>query len=174
MPRVVSYAARLLIGPDGATGVFTVEGPAGKSYGVKVAELAGIPLQITERAARLLHQHELSAAPSIKPEYTQVSQLSLFEKEDESVRGTLFHPVKSPINIEEHDKFKNKMMFKEIVYDASPFNREMFPLHWGVMETFDLNICKMAITGNYKDYLHLYTQHLSKDEIEEISQKIIL
>lgn len=42
-------------------------------------------------------------------------------------------------SFEEHDKFKNKMMFKEIVYDASPFNREMFPLHWGVMETFDLN-----------------------------------
>jgi hypothetical protein len=42
-------------------------------------------------------------------------------------------------SIAEHDKFKGKMVFKEIVYDASPFNKEMFPLHWGVMETFDLN-----------------------------------
>ena len=42
-------------------------------------------------------------------------------------------------SIEEHDKFKGKMIFKEIVYEASPFNKDMFPLHWGVMETFDLN-----------------------------------
>lgn len=41
-------------------------------------------------------------------------------------------------SIEEHDKFKGKFLHKEIVYDNTPFTAEMFPLHWGVMRTFDL------------------------------------
>lgn len=35
-----------------------VTGPAGKSYGVKVAELAGLPITITKRAAELLVKYE--------------------------------------------------------------------------------------------------------------------
>jgi len=39
------------------------------------------------------------------------------------------------------------------------------------MDTFDLNICKMVIVGDFEGNLNLYTQHLSKDEIEEIRNK---
>jgi DNA mismatch repair protein MutS len=63
-------------------------GAAGKSYGIKVAELAGVPIKITQRAEILLKRHELasvSQAKFDKPATAVVKQpqMSLFEAEDE-------------------------------------------------------------------------------------------
>lgn len=43
-------------------------GPAGQSYGIQVAELAGLPRSITDRAKKLLTQIEGESASSKKPE----------------------------------------------------------------------------------------------------------
>jgi DNA mismatch repair protein MutS len=61
-----------------------MSGAAGHSYGVKVAELAGIPTSITQRAESLLRQFE--AAPK--------AQMSLFDNEDESNKQVLIDEVK--------------------------------------------------------------------------------
>lgn len=62
-------------------------GPAGQSYGVQVAELAGLPKSITERAKLLLH--DLENKKSVKvvekvvektPTVKATNQLSLFDK----------------------------------------------------------------------------------------------
>jgi DNA mismatch repair protein MutS len=78
-------------------------GPAGKSYGVQVAELAGVPADITKRAAQLLKVHEadgsgtvaaqaevkdMKALPVVK------SQMSLFDREEEEKKQKLIDDVK--------------------------------------------------------------------------------
>ena len=76
-------------------------GPAGKSYGVQVAELAGIPNEITKRAAELLHAREsLESATTTQeqparalPQVVQ-AQMSLFEKDEELKRQKLIDDVK--------------------------------------------------------------------------------
>lgn len=77
-------------------------GPAGQSYGVKVAELAGIPKEITLRAETLLSSVEKNQPTSLRAEASvvisaQVSktqQMSLFDKEEEAKRHSLFEEVK--------------------------------------------------------------------------------
>lgn len=73
-------------------------GAAGKSYGVQVAELAGVPKEITLRAESLLRGRELAAnaalPPSQKDDAIKAGQMSLFEKEDESKRHMLAEEVK--------------------------------------------------------------------------------
>lgn len=81
-----------------------MSGPAGQSYGVKVAELAGIPTEITKRAESLLKK--LEAAPKADAQapikipqndsviVTKQTQMSLFEKEDESKKQILIDEVK--------------------------------------------------------------------------------
>ena len=49
------------------------EGPAGQSYGIQVAQLAGLPLTITERAKILLHQIE---STSVKPSLAAKNRIS--------------------------------------------------------------------------------------------------
>lgn len=79
-----------------------VPGAAGKSYGVQVAELAGVPKEITERAESLLRGRETSAAPvsagtTAPVEMAapiKVGQMSLFEKEDETKRNMLAEEIK--------------------------------------------------------------------------------
>ncbi|MBY0553477.1 DNA mismatch repair protein MutS [bacterium] len=81
-----------------------MSGPAGQSYGVKVAELAGIPTEITKRAESLLRNLEAAPkadtqAPIKLPQndsviVTKQAQMSLFEKEDESKKQILIDEVK--------------------------------------------------------------------------------
>ena len=54
------------------------DGAVGQSYGVKVAELAGLPKEIILRAADLLKQLEVSN-PGVKQPDAKINQLSLFE-----------------------------------------------------------------------------------------------
>jgi DNA mismatch repair protein MutS len=72
-------------------------GPAGKSYGVQVAELAGVPSEVTKRAEQLLKLHE-GQAPRVHTEakvlpVTQ-NQMSLFEKDEELKKQKLIEDVK--------------------------------------------------------------------------------
>ena len=62
-------------------------GPAQKSYGIHVARLAGVPTQVTRRAAEILQQHELSSSS-----INSSSQLSLLEIQEDEPRVTA-HPV---------------------------------------------------------------------------------
>lgn len=62
-------------------------GPAGQSYGVQVAELAGLPKSITERAKLLLHDLENKKSVKVIEEVIEkapatkaTNQLSLFDK----------------------------------------------------------------------------------------------
>ncbi len=57
-------------------------GPAGKSYGVKVAELAGIPKKVTDRAHVLLKAHEtgLELKKEVSRTSEQISQISSSNK----------------------------------------------------------------------------------------------
>lgn len=86
-----------------------MSGAAGKSYGIKVAELAGVPIKITQRAEILLKRHELSAVSSpaastevvaAKAETKQVvatvkpPQMSLFEAEDEVKKQKLIEELR--------------------------------------------------------------------------------
>lgn len=73
-------------------------GPAGKSYGVQVAELAGVPTEITHRAAQLLKVHEGQEIKTTVLE-TKIlpvvsNQMSLFESEEESKKQKLIEDVK--------------------------------------------------------------------------------
>lgn len=61
-------------------------GPAGNSYGVKVAQLAGIPQEITLRAESLLSSLEIENSGR---KIQTVTQMSLFEKSDE-MRNRIF------------------------------------------------------------------------------------
>jgi DNA mismatch repair protein MutS len=79
------------------------EGAAGQSYGVKVAELAGIPVDVTARAHELLvklesaqHQRKQAEAitPVVKPSSLQVSQMSLFDEEDRKQKEFLLEELK--------------------------------------------------------------------------------
>ncbi len=76
-------------------------GSVNKSYGIQVARLAGLPGQITERAAQILHQLEggksASGGPSLKaPAYSSPKvevepgmQLALFQKAPDWVQGRI-------------------------------------------------------------------------------------
>lgn len=77
-------------------------GPAGKSYGVKVAELAGIPKEITLRAELLLANVEqpqnpvaLREAVKTPPKSDVKQQMSLFDKEEETKKSVLMEEVRT-------------------------------------------------------------------------------
>jgi DNA mismatch repair protein MutS len=83
-------------------------GSAGKSYGIKVAELAGVPTKITQRAELLLKSHELGAisnsasfAAALIPKLDKpvvppikAPQMSLFEAEDEVKKQKLIEELR--------------------------------------------------------------------------------
>lgn len=70
-------------------------GPAGKSYGVKVAELAGIPKEITSRAESLLFKLEnVKVETTSEPIRAQQLQMSLFDKEIEAQKQLLIDEVR--------------------------------------------------------------------------------
>ncbi|MET3576429.1 DNA mismatch repair protein MutS [Bhargavaea ullalensis] len=54
------------------------EGPADKSYGIHVAELAGLPETVIRRAEGLLREFESSSAAGGRPDSPESDQLSLF------------------------------------------------------------------------------------------------
>ncbi len=66
-------------------------GPSGNSYGVKVAELAGIPKEITMRAEALLYKLENA---KIESKVVVQSQMSLFEKVDDAQKQILIEELK--------------------------------------------------------------------------------
>jgi DNA mismatch repair protein MutS len=76
----------------------TIEsGPADRSYGIEVARLAGIPLNVTSRAREILKKHEenehqlsdnLTVRSKRKPRII-VNQLPLFTAMEEELRGSL-------------------------------------------------------------------------------------
>ena len=68
-----------------------MSGPAGHSYGVKVAELAGIPKEITIRAASLLKNLE---GAKVDNKVLVKAQMSLFDKEDHSKSQMLIDELK--------------------------------------------------------------------------------
>jgi DNA mismatch repair protein MutS len=76
------------------------QGPAGNSYGVKVAELAGIPVEITKRAESLLRQFETAPKSDSSLVTDQLAkgsslfQMSLFDKADDSKKQNLIDEVK--------------------------------------------------------------------------------
>jgi DNA mismatch repair protein MutS len=84
-------------------------GPAGKSYGVQVAELAGVPAEVTRRAEQLLKLHEgqaprTSQTHAATENLTQLepakvlpvvtNQMSLFERDEELKKQKLIEDVK--------------------------------------------------------------------------------
>jgi DNA mismatch repair protein MutS len=54
-------------------------GRADRSYGIEVARLAGLPLDVIERAREVLHMHEGAVAGEIKQPETGPVQIQLFE-----------------------------------------------------------------------------------------------
>jgi DNA mismatch repair protein MutS len=60
-----------------------VPGGADRSYGIHVAQLAGLPKPVIHRSQEILEQLEEEArAPGVKPRTVQVRQLPLFEVGD--------------------------------------------------------------------------------------------
>ena len=70
-------------------------GGAGKSYGIHVADLAGIPKDIIDRAKDLLQSFEKSTDPN-KNHFESSKQLSLIPSENHEIKRLL-----SKINIHE-------------------------------------------------------------------------
>ena len=66
-------------------------GAAGKSYGVQVAQLAGIPTEITRRAEALLGKLELSKSPTVA---VSKDQLSLFDVQQSEDRERLMQELR--------------------------------------------------------------------------------
>lgn len=123
-PQIKNAHMKVLDQPGGQIEFLHVltPGPAGKSYGVQVAELAGVPRQITERAEALLKTFEggqSSPHPALPPARQspvssagngadagadatlagrrgpiKTGQMSLFEKEEEAKRHILVEEVK--------------------------------------------------------------------------------
>ena len=72
-----------------------LNGAAGKSYGVKVAQLAGIPLEITARAEALLDKLEISKEATLKVKAeTAKNQLSLFDQVENPQKQLLMNELK--------------------------------------------------------------------------------
>jgi DNA mismatch repair protein MutS len=55
-----------------------VPGGADRSYGIHVAQLAGIPRPVISRASEILHQLEQTSGSAVKIENTPVLQMELF------------------------------------------------------------------------------------------------
>jgi DNA mismatch repair protein MutS len=55
-----------------------VPGGADRSYGIHVAQLAGVPRPVISRASEILHQLEQSSGSTLKIESSTVQQMALF------------------------------------------------------------------------------------------------
>ncbi len=55
-----------------------VPGGADRSYGIHVAQMAGIPRPVISRASEILHQLEQSSGSAVKIEASEVQQMALF------------------------------------------------------------------------------------------------
>lgn len=75
------------------------EGPAHKSYGIQVAKLAGIPVEITKRAAEILKKIE-----NTDRDLASRGQLSLFEAVSETSESSSFEPAVEESKTGEIDK----------------------------------------------------------------------
>ena len=70
-------------------------GSAGQSYGVQVAELAGLPKAVTQRATELLAKLEdVKVAPMAAPTKVIQNQMSLFDVEDKQRKDFLMDELK--------------------------------------------------------------------------------
>lgn len=88
------------------------KGPAGRSYGVQVADLAGLPKSITQRAQSLLVRYEAGetglkssdssvnqqpsvvAVSAVVPQTNSQAQMSLFDQEEETKKRQLIDELK--------------------------------------------------------------------------------
>lgn len=71
------------------------KGSAGNSYGIKVAELAGLPVDVTKRAQELLLSTEAAnSKKQIAEVATVVSQMSLFEQHESEKKDLLLAELK--------------------------------------------------------------------------------
>lgn len=64
------------------------EGPADKSYGIHVAQLAKLPLDLIQRAEQILREFETNATPIVKENRKQFEQLSMFEEQHDEGRSS--------------------------------------------------------------------------------------
>lgn len=62
-----------------------VKGPAGKSYGIQVADLAGLPKAITQRAKVLLNKIESSSEAELVKRPNEFQQLSLLDSNQDKL-----------------------------------------------------------------------------------------
>lgn len=69
-----------------------MRGSAGMSYGIKVAELAGLPTEVTKRAQQLLSEVEaVKKSPQVAP---TVNQMSLFDRHESEKKELLLNELK--------------------------------------------------------------------------------
>ncbi|NSW51389.1 MAG: DNA mismatch repair protein MutS [Anaerolineae bacterium] len=88
-----------------------VAGAADRSYGVHVAQLAGLPRPVIQRASEILTQLEASSGSAVRIEETQVHQLALFPEtnpllqELESMDINTLSPIEALNKLYEWQKF---------------------------------------------------------------------
>ncbi|MBB5356113.1 MULTISPECIES: DNA mismatch repair protein MutS [Anoxybacillus] len=73
------------------------EGPADKSYGIHVAQLAKLPLDLIRRAEQILLEFESNSTPIIKEKKEKFEQLSMFEEQHDKVRSDISKKEKEVI-----------------------------------------------------------------------------
>ncbi|CUA80354.1 DNA mismatch repair protein MutS [Anoxybacillus suryakundensis] len=73
------------------------EGPADKSYGIHVAHLAKLPLDLIQRAEQILFEFESNSTPIIKDKKEKFEQLSMFEERHDKVRSDISKKEKEVI-----------------------------------------------------------------------------
>ncbi|NMA95329.1 MAG: DNA mismatch repair protein MutS, partial [Clostridiales bacterium] len=66
-----------------------VKGRADKSFGIQVAQLAGLPMPVVERAKDILDELERGNAHNIEPQTSEAQQISLFNSTPSKVEQIL-------------------------------------------------------------------------------------
>jgi len=79
LPHLKNLRAAVKESPQGIVFLHSIEeGPANKSYGIDVARLAGLPLQVIQRARQVLRQHERSERQNVAVETEAPLQMTMF------------------------------------------------------------------------------------------------
>jgi DNA mismatch repair protein MutS len=79
LPRLKNLRVVVKENPSGIVFLHSIEpGAANKSYGIEVAKLAGLPLQVIQRARQVLLKHERSEKKTVAEESDASLQLTMF------------------------------------------------------------------------------------------------